>query len=323
MKSTQTQKSPMVSIVIPTYKRSDTLEQALKSAYTQTYKNVEVIVVDDNAENPNDRIKNKKVLANYPDVVIVENSSNLGGGLSRNEGVKKAKGDFIAFLDDDDQFMPEKIERQLNVYQEASANRKVGVVYCYAEVVRVDKSTYTWERNVTGYPLESHIANCIAPSTALLIPKNAFNEVGGFEDISSRQDATLIMKLIMSGYSIELAPALLYKYFWHDGTNGITKTSKKSLDAELQYRKLFIQYAEKANYEAKNINYIHSIFSARLVPIMLKLGMNKEAFLEVGRSIKTQPFSSLNFFTLAKIIIKPLYLKLSEVRERRVRLKVR
>lgn len=305
---------PLVSIIIPTYRRADTLKRALESAFSQTYENIEIIVVDDNADNLEDRVSNREVLAEYPDVIIVENSSNLGGGLSRNEGAKAAKGVLLAFLDDDDEFMPRKIEEQVKTYLEASRVRDVGIVYCHAEVIRVDGTIYTWTRMDSGYPLRAHILSCVAPSTALLIPLDAFWKVGGFEDISSRQDATLIMKLVMSGHSIEVTPSIQYRYFWHDGTNGITNITEKTLQAELQYRGLFNEYSEKYP-QIISRGAIESAFSKRIVVIMLKLDQTKAALSYLASTIKKYPLRLDYAGSFLKIVFKSYYLRISYSRE--------
>ena len=62
----------LISVIIPTYKRSETLERAIKSVMAQTYKNIEIIVVDDNAEYPEYRIRNKKMIEKYKDIIFIE-----------------------------------------------------------------------------------------------------------------------------------------------------------------------------------------------------------------------------------------------------------
>ena len=104
----------LISVVIPTYKRNDTLVRAIESVYNQTYSNIEIIVVDDNANFPEVRQRNREILSEYKKVILVENSVNLGGGLSRNEGIKRSNGDYIAFLEALRQFRllkPETIAR--------------------------------------------------------------------------------------------------------------------------------------------------------------------------------------------------------------------
>ena len=109
----------LISVIIPTYKRIDTLERALDSVFNQTYTNIELIVVDDNAKFPETREKVEKIIEKYNGKIkLIKNKDNLGGGLSRNEGIKVASGKYIAFLDDDDEYYPEKLEKQYSLLKE-------------------------------------------------------------------------------------------------------------------------------------------------------------------------------------------------------------
>ena len=130
----------LVSVVIPTYKRSDKIERAIKSVINQTYKNLEIIVVDDNAKNKEEREKTRNIVKKYKNVKFIENKENLGGALTRNIGIENALGDYIAFLDDDDEYVNSKIEKQLKLLKEkVKENRKVGMIYCYKNILDNNK----------------------------------------------------------------------------------------------------------------------------------------------------------------------------------------
>ena len=106
----------MVSCVIPTYKRSDTLCRAIDSVLNQTYEKIEILVIDDNI--PNDEYskevqKKMKKYSNNPQVRLIKQEEHRNGAVARNVGIKEANGEFIAFLDDDDEWLPEKIAKQM------------------------------------------------------------------------------------------------------------------------------------------------------------------------------------------------------------------
>ena len=115
----------LVSIVIPTYGRYKELFKAIDSVINQTYENIEIIIIDDNANDLILRNKIKENLQKYAQVQIqyVANPKNLGGGKSRNIGIEIAKGKYLAFLDDDDEYYPEKIEKQYKLYQEKNKEK--------------------------------------------------------------------------------------------------------------------------------------------------------------------------------------------------------
>ena len=108
----------LVSVIIPTYKRSECLIRAINSVLIQTYTNVEIIVVDDNDENSTYRKDNKKKLENYINnnkIIYITHKKNMNGANARNTGIKAAKGVYITFLDDDDYFLPDRIEKLVKI----------------------------------------------------------------------------------------------------------------------------------------------------------------------------------------------------------------
>jgi len=185
-------KDPLVSVVIPTYKRTEELKKAVKSAINQTYKNVEIIVVDD---DPNSDLKN---LFKKQKVKYIKNEGVKGGSAARNTGIKIAKGKYIAFLDDDDEFLPKKIEKQVAVMESLSSewfgcyswrfNAKGKIVKCYKE------GDLTVE--VLSYDFSFNFGGC----SALLIRKKVLDDIGGFDESFRRnQDYELLLRLFKVG----------------------------------------------------------------------------------------------------------------------------
>lgn len=104
---------PTVSAVIPAYNAADTIERALDSVYAQTYPNItEVIVVDDGSTDATAQI----VRRDFPDVKLIQ-QENAGVSAARNRGIEAAQGEYIAFLDADDEWLPRKVERQTSVLE--------------------------------------------------------------------------------------------------------------------------------------------------------------------------------------------------------------
>ena len=127
----------LVSILIPTYKRTDKLKKSIKSALNQTYENIEIIVIDDNDPETLDREKNEILMdqmkKEYKNIVYIKHEKNKNGAAARNTGIKKAKGKYIAFLDDDDEFFKQKIEIQ---YKYLKENPNFKAVSCGYEFCR-------------------------------------------------------------------------------------------------------------------------------------------------------------------------------------------
>lgn len=118
---------PLVSVVIPTYGRDEYLPDAVESVLDQTYGNVELLVVDDGSPLPVSEGFADWSFEGVHSVTFVRHGSNRGANAARNTGIRKASGEYIAFLDDDDWWHREKLERQVEVFE--TAGPEVGVVY--------------------------------------------------------------------------------------------------------------------------------------------------------------------------------------------------
>ena len=122
---------PMVSVVIPTFRRPQFLNQALDSVYAQTFKDFEVIVADDGSGAEFTSQYNLR-----PDTKLVCNSeSGTSSAISRNLGTRIARGRYVAYLDDDDVWMPDKLQKQVCVLEE---DPNIGLTYCHHTLVDED-----------------------------------------------------------------------------------------------------------------------------------------------------------------------------------------
>lgn len=119
--------APLVSVVIPTYERPDLLGDAVKSALDQTYESIEILVVNDGSATPAETAVADITALPKTDMTFLRHNENRGANAARNTGAKAANGDLVAFLDDDDYWHPEKIERQVTALEQAPDD--VGVVF--------------------------------------------------------------------------------------------------------------------------------------------------------------------------------------------------
>ena len=123
-----------VSVIITTYKRSEFLERAIQSVLNQTYQNYEIIVVDDNDANSSFRVATEKRMAPFlinPKIKYLKHDVNRNGACARNTGIKNSSGDFITFLDDDDVYLPTRIEKAIRCLKNTSDD----VIGCYTGMV--------------------------------------------------------------------------------------------------------------------------------------------------------------------------------------------
>jgi len=128
---------PLISVVIPTYNRADLISRAVNSVQLQTYQNLEIIVVDDCS--PED-IAGVIQDLNDDRITFLRHHSNQGGSAARNTGIKQAKGEYIAFLDSDDIWLPQKLELQLQAI--AKAKKGNDPVVSYTKFQKSDRVFY-------------------------------------------------------------------------------------------------------------------------------------------------------------------------------------
>lgn len=187
-----------VSIIIPTYKRNDMLERAINSVLNQTYKNIEVIVVDDNDEGSiyrkNNEILMKKFKSNSK-VRYLKHIKNMNGAVARNTGIYNSEGEYITFLDDDDEFLPLKIEKQVEFLEE---NFKIyDAVYCGFNVYRGGKKISTIKNDESGdLSKELFLMEWGTGSGSnILFKKEAIDAINGFDEkLVRHQDWDVLLR---------------------------------------------------------------------------------------------------------------------------------
>lgn len=188
--------SDLVSVIIPTFGRADNLIRAVESVQAQTYKNIEIIVVDDNNPGTIDRENTEHAIASLRcnhDIVYIKHAVNKNGAAARNTGLFESHGEFIAFLDDDDEFLPTKIERQVDFLND---NSLYDGCYCKANLVENNniyyKSSYCKSGDL-AFDVLTLKSECFTPS--LCIKKAALMQIGGFnEKFRRHQDFELLLK---------------------------------------------------------------------------------------------------------------------------------
>ncbi len=207
---------PLVSIIVPAYNAASTLARTLYSALAQTYRNVEVIVVDDGSSDATADIV--RTVQEQDDRVVLVTQANAGVAAARNAAVERARGDYVAPLDADDLWHPTKIERQLS---RLARQPDAVMVYCWS--ADIDGNEIVRERRLDVVRFEGDVlapllvANFIDTSSVPLIRKDAVAAAGGWDeslracDAQGCEDWMLYVKLAAMG-DILLEPAFLVGY---------------------------------------------------------------------------------------------------------------
>lgn len=254
-------KTELVTVVIPSYKQRGLLVNAVKSALSQSYPNLEVIVVDDNPADSIERKETEELMLQFEGdsrVVYIKHPVNKNGAAARNTGIKAANGNYIAFLDDDDEWRPDKIQKQMDYL---SSHNNYGAVYTYRLVdgKKSPSRAYEGDLIVPFLMLRASIQ-----TSSLLFHKEVLDDIGGFDESFRRhQDYELLVKFFLKGYQIGCIPEYLTEM--HSiGGNRLSGLQLNELKAK------FLNTFEKdlQDLDKKNPGLRNKIIVANYVEIM-------------------------------------------------------
>lgn len=240
----------MISIIITTYKRPvEVVEKAVASVLAQSYKDIEILIVDDNTNNSDESKEIGNAFRSREKICYIKQDGNKGACAARNLGIQKAKGEYIAFLDDDDTWEQDKLEVQLKRFE--GTDETVGMVYCLGDVIVCTTNPPTVEEYYTTKLYKDEITfkeqlkyDYIGSTSQALIRKSCLVALGGFdESLPARQDYEMWLR-ISKNYRILGVKKVLFHYYRHDMVQ-ITKSPKKALTGyRIVYRKYKKYYAE-------------------------------------------------------------------------------
>ena len=184
----------MVSVIIPVYNAEKYIEQTIVSVISQTYKSVEIIVIDDNSGDDSARII-QALMEKYPQIRYEKLKENSGAAVARNRGIALAQGQYLAFLDSDDLWKPEKIQKQVEFLERYNAEFVYTAIEMIDEEGRLVKSKRSIRQEVDySFLLKNTM---IATSSVLLDIKR----IGKFQmpDLRSGQDYATWLMLLRDG----------------------------------------------------------------------------------------------------------------------------
>jgi glycosyltransferase involved in cell wall biosynthesis len=204
---------PLVSVIVPTFERSDFLRTALRSVLRQTVKDFEVLVVDDGSATAA-----APVIKEFDDARFryFRHESNRGEAAARNTAIRNARGHYLAFLDDDDEWLPQKLRLQLDLFGRCSA--AVGCVNGGFAAVRAHDRHVLWQQIPTrrGDLLhELWLENIVGAPSTVMVKRECVERVGLFdENIAFGVDYDLWIRLA-ERYSFDFVPEIVARYTVH------------------------------------------------------------------------------------------------------------
>lgn len=190
--------TPLVSVIIPTYKRPDMVSRAVDSVLNQTYQNIEVFVVDDNDPSYVERKITEEVMVQYqsnPRVTYLRHDKNKNGSAARNTGWRHANGEYITFLDDDDEIVPNKLEEQIKCLE--ALDESWGACYTAYHTMKKDGSILRSTTNQSGNVYLRALMRTfyVGSGSNVLLRKKVVDEINGFdEDFKRNQDIEFMVR---------------------------------------------------------------------------------------------------------------------------------
>lgn len=235
---------PLVSVIVATYKRNEALRRALSSLAVQTYKNMEIVLVDDNGmEDWNQTVKNIviEIQSSFPALNLrkIVNHPNKGSAKARNEGIYSAKGEYITFLDDDDIYLPQKIENQVKYMLVHKLDYCLTDLYLYNEDdVLVDKRIRNYIQDMDKNSLLTyHLKYHMTGTDTLMFKTKFLQEIGGFPPIDVGDEFYLMLRAIENNENCGYMPGCDVKAYVHSENGGISTGDMKIEGENLLYEK--------------------------------------------------------------------------------------
>ncbi|GKZ16325.1 glycosyltransferase family 2 protein [Haladaptatus sp. T7] len=261
--------APTVSVIVPTYNRADAIPRTIESVLSQTLEDLELIIVDDASQDDTE-----EVVTSYDDdrIQFVQHEENQGASAARNTGIERAEGEYMAFLDSDDVWLPTKLEKQV-LTLELRSDEWVAA-YCKAETVHPDGQNplvkavtqLISRRNKTEGaeggkeligPTLSDDLHTSAGST-LIVESDIVREIDGFDESFSRfQDPEFLIRVLKHGKLACVNETLLLRY--ETGSPPADSVAK----ADEHFRRTFSEEVERLEQQGIDVTGAHHYILAR------------------------------------------------------------
>lgn len=273
------EREPLVSVVVATCHRKAELKRALASLVNQTYKNMEVILVDDNADPKWNRVveqlvKEWKKKCNVP-LKYIQNVSNQGSAASRNAGIRAASGKYITFLDDDDKYCPKKIENQLCHMLRVNSDFSITDLALYNEEGKLEEkriryylkngrklAEYVFGPEKSSDLLAYHLMYHLTGTDTLMFKTEYLEQIGGFPHIDIGDEFYLMKDAFLGGGRFSYLPVCDVKAMVHTRTYGLSSRERKITgeNALYEYKKQFFPKLKKS--QVRKIHMRHHLVLA-------------------------------------------------------------
>ncbi len=279
---------PKVSVVIPVYNSYKYIEETLDSVLSQTYTDFEVIVVDDGSKDKTTSIV-KQYQVKHPEKVILIQKENGGPASARNMGIKAAHGEFIAFNDSDDLWLPLKLEKQMEHF---NSGPQIGLVYSKYTSFKDDKELRTKpEKGHSGWIFAKLLSKSIVQASTMIVRRKCLDAVGTFDESFSLADEYDMSLRIAKKFQCHFIDQSLTRYRVHD-----TNASKNNLLFDKEnlkiYKKIYHNDTDLSNNEKK-------LLKKRVPRYCMKVakGLYDQGQLDESKKYQSEALEYLSFFS--------------------------
>ncbi len=285
-----------VTCVIPSYKRCDTVTRAIDSVLAQTYKNIEVCLVDDNVPEDAYSKKLKEALKKYdgdPRVRYITQEKHVNGAVARNIGISAARGEYIGFLDDDDEWLPEKIERQMRILQANPSLDAITTFWMLCEGGKVVRKCAPYTADNLQFKVL--LRDVAVFTSTVLIRKSAIDRFGGFDrELFRHQDLQFLVDALKES-QFEVLSEYLVKL------HADSEINRPNVEKLIQAKKAFFQsvddefrkYSKSEQKRIRNAHYYEVVFQALkankykiATKYMLKAGLKPQSIKDLIKRYK-------------------------------------
>lgn len=289
-----------VSVIVPTYKRSEMLPRAIRSCLEQSYSNIEIVVVDDNNPDSEWRIATEKRMEQFRNeerVLYIKHDKNLNGNAARNTGIRNASGDLITYLDDDDWYYTDKVKKQVEYLIEHPEHRAV-----YCGWLRGGEILPEGEGDLSYSILNGQ--NIIITNSIMMWKQDTIESGGWDETLKRHQEASLLLNYFRYGGLIGRVPSILVEFDMTDRQNNVNPFINEQI---IQY--ILNKYNDLVNRcESSSAGSKRRIFALRYKGIVYNYILCKEwrgAFKALFYINRICPL------TFNKILIKDIFMRLT------------
>ncbi len=295
---------PLVSVIIPAYNAERFIAEAIRSALDQTYPSIEIIVVDDGSTD-NTRAQVEPFLSD-PNVTYIR-QDNAGPSAARNRGIDACHGEFVAFLDADDRWLPTKLERQIPRFE----NPNVGLVYCLHRSVM--ESDHIPRRLTTPPPRRGNVFWYILHGNFLILSstvvrKACFANVGVFDtELLTAEDTHLYARLAHE-YEFDYVDEVLFERREHSANFSVRPDVAPTTVAAI--RKIAELYPDCSLRTSTRMRRIYADRARESGYDALFVGRMKQARRELWQACKYRPARLSNWVYLAAALLPGSVLRL-------------